>query len=215
MGIARLDKNIDPPSLYCAAKLSSGRVYKFAARRFRKSYRALTQRRWRCTAARSSINTGANRLQTSSLLPFAGKIVRVETGAWAGWYAWGGTDPFENAVGPFFVRRDEQGIVTGFLPGPNNLNGDGMVHGGCLMTFADFSMFMFAAADGHDVGGVTVSMNSDFIGAAQGGILLESRGELLGGGRSLAFVRGIITSGEARVLSYSGTIKRAKPATSQ
>ncbi len=150
-------------------------------------------------------------MQTPSLLPFAGNIVRIETGTWAGWYTWSGTDPFENAVGPFFVRRDEQGIVTGFLPGPQSLNGHGIVHGGCLMTFADFSMFMFAAADGHDVGGVTVAMTSEFIGAAQGGVLLESRGELLGGGRSLAFVRGIITSGTNRVMSYSGTIKRTKP----
>ena len=146
-----------------------------------------------------------------SLLPFAGDLVPVETGPWAGWYSWAGTDPFEDATGPFYLRRDEQGIVTGFMPGATNLNGHGIVHGGCLMTFADFSLFMFAAADGHNVGGVTVSMNSEFIGAAEPGVLLEARGELLGGGRSLAFVRGVITAGTRRILSFSGTIKRTPP----
>jgi acyl-coenzyme A thioesterase PaaI-like protein len=150
-------------------------------------------------------------LDKPSLLPFTGGLVPAENGPWAGWYRWAGTDPFEDGTGPFYLRRDEQGIVTGFLPGPANLNGHGNVHGGCLMTFADFSLFMFAAADGQEVNGVTVSMNSEFIGAAESGVLLEARGELLGGGRSLAFVRGVITAGTRRILSFSGTIKRTLP----
>ena len=68
--------------------------------------------------------------------PFQGRLVLVETGEWAGWHRWAGTDPFEDATGPYYVARDEQGIVCGFRPGPGNCNSHGSIHGGSLMTFA-------------------------------------------------------------------------------
>jgi len=142
--------------------------------------------------------------------PFTGKLILVETGEWAGWYQWGGVDPFENATGPFYVARDDQGVVCGFRPGPHNRNGHGMIHGGCLMTFADFSLFMLAASDGAEVSGVTVTMNSEFLGPATAGQLLLARGERTGGGRSLVFARGLMTADGKPVLGFSGTIKRLK-----
>ena len=83
---------------------------------------------------------------TSAAPPFDGKLEPAADPAWAGWYHWSGNDPFEDDVGPFYVRRDEQGLVTGFRPGPKNCNAHGSIHGGCLMTFGDFSLFMIASA---------------------------------------------------------------------
>jgi acyl-coenzyme A thioesterase PaaI-like protein len=144
--------------------------------------------------------------------PFCGRLALVETGEWAGWYRWTGVDPFEDATGPFYVARDDQGVVCGFRPGPANRNGHGMIHGGCLMTFADFSMFMLAGGDGEEINGVTVTMNSEFLGPAKAGQLLLARGGRTGGGRSLVFSRGLITADSQPVLSFSGTIKRLKSA---
>ena len=146
---------------------------------------------------------------SATSLPFSGKLEPAALPEWSGWYRWTGVDPFEDAVGPFFVRRDDQGIVTGFRPGPANRNGHGSVHGGCMMTFADFSLFMIAGSGGQEVRGVTVTFNCEFVGPAQPGQLLEARGDVVRAGRSLIFVRGIITADGEPALSFSGTIKRS------
>lgn len=137
-----------------------------------------------------------------------GYLGEVTEGDWAGWHHWMPGDPFEDHVGPFYMRRDEKGVECAFLPGPHCRNGYGMIHGGALMTFADFALFMIPAASGDAVHGVTVTMNCEFIASAPAGIRLIARGETVRAGRSLVFVRGMITSEERVVLSFSGTIKR-------
>jgi uncharacterized protein (TIGR00369 family) len=141
--------------------------------------------------------------------PFAGNLERAAEPEWAGWYRWAGIDPFEDEIGPFYVKRDERGIVTGFRPGPKNLNSHHTVHGGCMMTFADFSLFMIAGSGGTEVNGVTVTMNCEFVSAAKAGDLLEARGELVRAGRTMIFARGLITAGERTALTFSGTIMRS------
>lgn len=140
--------------------------------------------------------------------PYAGRIRLVTEGEWAGWHQWDGTDPFEDTVGPFYVARDAQGLVTGFRPRAHNRNGHGIIHGGTLMTFADFSLFMLSGAGDDQVSGVTVTLNCEFLRAAQPGELLLGRGERTGGGRSLVFARGIIAAGQTPVLAFSGAMKR-------
>lgn len=142
--------------------------------------------------------------------PIRGNFIAEEEGHWRGWWKWSGHDPFEDASGPFFVRRDDRGIVTGFLPEAKNANGHGTVHGGALMTFADYTLFMIGGSDGDEVNGVTVTMNCEFVSAATPGQMLTGRGECVRSGRSLIFVRGMIFSGDEAVMSFSGTIKRTK-----
>ena len=142
--------------------------------------------------------------------PFPGQFEPAADAAWDGWHHYAGTDPFEDAIGPFFVRRDEQGIVTGFRPGPLNCNSHGTIHGGCMMTFADFSLFMIASGTGEEMSGVTVTFNSEFFGPARAGQLLEARGEVIRAGFSLVFARGLITADGAPVLAFSGTFKRVR-----
>lgn len=149
-------------------------------------------------------------MSENSEAPIRGNFERVTRGPFEGWWKWSGKDPFEDGTGPFFVTRDERGIVTGFMPEQKNLNGHGIVHGGALMTFADFSLFMVAASNGDEVTGVTVTLNCEFVSGAQAGEMLTSRGELVRAGGSLVFARGMIFCGETPVLSYSGTIKRAR-----
>jgi uncharacterized protein (TIGR00369 family) len=153
--------------------------------------------------------------QGNAAAPIRGNFEQVSDGPWAGWWKWSGKDPFEDGTGPFYVKRDERGIVTGFRPEAKNLNGHGIVHGGSLMTFADFSLFMVAASNGDEVSGVTVTMNCEFVSGAQAGDLLTARGECVRAGGSLVFARGTVLrvgadGTEEAVLSFSGTIKRAK-----
>ena len=142
--------------------------------------------------------------------PFPGNLTRVATGEWAGWHAWGSVDPFEDMAGPFHVARDAQGLVCGWRPGPHARNSYGSIHGGALMTFADFSLFMLSAdGDGH-IDGVTVTMNSEFLSAARAGELLLARGGGTGGGHNIIFARGLIIADHRPVLHFSGVIKRAR-----
>ena len=94
----------------------------------------------------------------------------VTEGEWKGWLKWMPGDPFEDHVGPFYARRDPEGdgdaMVCAFRPKPHNCNGGGMIHGGTLMTFADYALFMIAGQSGEMVHGVTVTFNSEFVGPA-------------------------------------------------
>ena len=69
---------------------------------------------------------------------------RVEEGEFAGWYTWP-EEPFEHdSAGPFYFRTDEKGPVSAFRAQRKHMNAGGVVHGGCLMAFADFSLFSIA-----------------------------------------------------------------------
>ncbi|MCW1383414.1 PaaI family thioesterase [Novosphingobium sp. KCTC 2891] len=144
--------------------------------------------------------------------PFDGGYLRqVADGPFTGWWQWRPEDPFEGLAGPFSVKRDETGrILCGFMPEAKSLNGHGMVHGGCLMTFADFALFMIAAEDGEVVHGVTVTMSSEFVSGAPAGTPLLAQGEIVRKGGGLIFARGMITCEGRNVLAFSGTIKRVK-----
>lgn len=133
----------------------------------------------------------------------------VADGEFKGWKTWD-NEPFEyESAGPFYLREDEQGMVAAFRAKHKHMNAGGVMHGGCLMTFADFALFALAHDGGHDEDsyGVTVAFTSEFIAGALEGEYIEARGEVVGGGRSIQFVRGLITADGRPVLNFSGTIK--------
>ena len=135
---------------------------------------------------------------------------KTETeGEFAGWYTWPG-EPFEHdTAGPFYMRQDEDGgMVAAFRAQRKHMNAGGVVHGGALMTFADFALFALAHSGEDDGYGVTVAFTSEFLAGALEGELIEARGEVMGGGRSITFVRGVVTGNGRPVLNFSGTIKK-------
>lgn len=133
----------------------------------------------------------------------------ITEGEFAGWTTWP-TEPFEHdSAGPFYLREDDQGMVAAFRAQRKHMNAGGVVHGGCLMTFADFALFAIAhTGDDADGYGVTVAFSSEFISGALEGEYIEARGEVLGGGKSITFVRGLVTADGRPVLNFSGTIKK-------
>ena len=132
----------------------------------------------------------------------------ITSGEWAGWMQWSG-DPFELHAGPFYTRREADGrLISAFRAEAKHMNGGGFMHGGCLMTFADYALF--AIADGAIAGtsSVTASFNSEFIDAVREGEIVEGSGEVVRAGRSLVFVRGLLTAGGRPVLTFSAIIKK-------
>ena len=77
------------------------------------------------------------------------------------------------------------------------------------MAFADYCLFAIASA--HLQGpGVTVGFSCEFLDAAHEGELIACDGEITRAGRSLIFLRGTLLSGERKLFTFSGTIKRVK-----
>ena len=118
-------------------------------------------------------------------------------------------DPFEELVGPLFFKEDEAGrLGFAFEAIPHHANTSGQIHGGMLMTFADFALCLAAI---HGLPGercVTVSLNCEFTASGQVGDFIESTAEVVRRTRSLTFVRGQVTSGDRTLLNYSGIAKR-------
>lgn len=137
-------------------------------------------------------------------------VVTIESGEFAGWQTWP-DEPFEHDVaGPFCFRVDEQGPVAAFRAERKHMNAGGVMHGGCLMTFADFALFAIAHDGMEGLYGVTVAFTSEFLDGARVGERIEARGEVLRKGGRLTFVRGIVTADGRPVLNFSGTIMKRK-----
>lgn len=135
----------------------------------------------------------------------------VTEGEFKGWQTWP-EEPFEHdTAGPFYMRTDDQGQVAAFRAQRKHMNAGGVMHGGCLMTFADFALFAIAHHGMEGVYGLTVAFTSEFLDGAKEGELIEARGDVLRQGRSLTFVRGLVTANGRPVLNFSGTIKLRKP----
>ena len=119
-----------------------------------------------------------------------------------------GHTPFLHHIGPLFYKKDELGkLVVAIQPQIWNLNGLGYVHGGCLMSLADFTMCS-AAMQSREEAVVSVNFDAQFINPATGSRLIECHAEVIRTAGSLVFLRGEVRSKTRTVLSYSGVAKR-------
>lgn len=143
--------------------------------------------------------------------PNAGNLLPIvlTEGQFKGWTTWStGADPYETAIGPFCFRLDAGKTKSAFQPRREHLNIGGTLHGGALMSFADFSLFSIAHNALAGAAAVTLTCNCEFIGAGGLDHWVESEGEVLRDTRSLMFVRGIVTQGARCLLAFSGTLKK-------
>jgi uncharacterized protein (TIGR00369 family) len=138
--------------------------------------------------------------------------VLIETGPWAGWKTWP-SDAFETSSGPFYYRKFDDGrVLCRFVAEPRHMNGGGFMHGGCMLTFADYCAFAFAQ-DVLEGNAVTVNLSGDFLGPASVGDLMEATGEVTRAGGRLIYVRGLITAAGRPCLSFTSVITRVKTRT--
>lgn len=132
----------------------------------------------------------------------------IEEGEFAGWMNWP-HDAFETRAGPFYYRTEDNGqIVCAFRAEQKHMNGGGFMHGGCLMTFADFALFSIAEHHLKDNFAVTLQMGCDFLDPARVGQWMEARGEVTRAGGKTIFVRGTITADGAPVFGFTGIIRK-------
>ena len=119
-------------------------------------------------------------------------------------------DPFEMYAGPLYAREQDGERTYGFRVQPHHANSGGAIHGGMLLTFADYAMCCAAIHGVQGEAPITVSLNADFTAPAQVGEIVTARIDILRRTRSLVFARGELAVGDRVVLGCSGVIKRLK-----
>lgn len=135
--------------------------------------------------------------------------IAITEGEFAGWHTWDLQGTFDQVVGPFYYRTDDDGRMrSAFRAELKHMNAGHRMHGGCLMTFADIALFQIAYQELEGKSGVTIQLDSTFIDGARVGDLVEATGEVVRAGGSLIFVRGQITTGERTLMTFSGIIRK-------
>ena len=117
-------------------------------------------------------------------------------------------DSAEENIGPYYVKYSPALKNTGMISLPRHSNNMGSVHGGVLMTFADFSFCAFARDGSTDAHILTVSLTTNFVHAAPVNAWLIGDGEIVRRTRSLVFVRGSLYHENEILLTYNGVGKR-------
>lgn len=118
------------------------------------------------------------------------------------------TDPFENRVGPLGYKVEADRISFVFEAQPHHRNSSDSLHGGMLMTFADYAVCLTAIWGHPGEKCVTVSFNCEFVAAGRVGDCVESVCEVVRRTRSLTFVRGQVFVGDRVLLNCSAIVKR-------
>ena len=121
-----------------------------------------------------------------------------------------GFDPAEDRIGPFYFSEENDRLHYAFEADQRHCNTHGFVHGGILMTFADYSLCMEATDHYKDETCVTVSFNSDFVSAAELGNIVECDVEVTRKTGSMVFLTGRIFVKEEVVLTFSAVVKRLR-----
>lgn len=126
------------------------------------------------------------------------------------------SDPFEDHIGPFYFRiegdtRTKNSVHCVLPTEPRHANYASGVHGGAILTLADYALCLVAgrAADGgsNSSFAMTVSIAVEFLNAGHVGAPLEARGEPLQVTGRLAFARGSVTQ-EGRIIAlWSGVCR--------
>ncbi|MDB5452674.1 MAG: hypothetical protein JWO33_1252 [Caulobacteraceae bacterium] len=143
---------------------------------------------------------------------YTSKLVTVTDGEWAGWSWYPGGDAYEDLSGPFYFKIGGDGRpVCAFRVEGKHLNGGRFMHGGCMMTFADFCLFVIARDELADSRAVTATFNGEFVCTAHEGDRVTCTGEVVKAGRSMVFVRGIIANGPEPMMSFSAVLKKTRP----
>lgn len=119
-------------------------------------------------------------------------------------------DPAEDHIGPFYYQVADGNLKYAFLATAQHCNEHGMVHGGVLMTFADYCLCMEATNHYQGENCVTISFNCEFVSGGRMGDLIESTAEIVRQTGSLTFVRGQVFSAEETILTYSSVVKRLR-----
>ena len=111
-------------------------------------------------------------------------------------------------LGPFYEARRDGHAIVGLPLDERHMNLRTMAHGGVLATLADVTLsFTLVTSDPALQAVSTVSLTTDYLGAAKLGAWVEGSGSIDRAGGNLAFAHGKITADGDVVATMSGVFK--------
>ena len=130
-----------------------------------------------------------------------------------GWKSWAFRDPtrFNGFLEPILVRVEGDIARVRMTPLHQHSNMRQAIHGGAILAFIDVALFAGAHGLGtlQAGGAVTLDLATQFIGAAQIGVPVEARIELLRETGRLIFLRGLIVQeGQPTIASFTATLRK-------
>lgn len=118
--------------------------------------------------------------------------------------------PAVTHVGPYYYSSGDGVLRVGFRAQKHHCNLSGVVHGGMLMTLADFTLCS-AAIHGTKEGCATITFNADFIGPGMMDAWIQAEARVLHRTGSMVFTQGTVTSNDGLALNFTGVVRRIRP----
>ncbi|ESQ81623.1 hypothetical protein AEAC466_20830 [Asticcacaulis sp. AC466] len=137
------------------------------------------------------------------------KLETVTEGDFAGWVMEPNREGFNGLIGPYYYQaEDPANVKVAFKAEKHHLNGGGTVHGGCLLTLADTSLFIFALPHLGEGAAVTLQLDAQFQSPGREGDIIVATGEITRAGKTVIFGRGELKVGDKVVMSFTGILSR-------
>lgn len=138
------------------------------------------------------------------------KPIIVSDGPFKGWLTWPERDTpsFLHTVGmPFFRKTSDDTAEFVAETAPWHVNDGDNLHGGYLMTIIDAGLFAVSRAVS-DVGGVTISCNTEFLNAGNPHKPIHGVGRIMRETGKLMFVQGSLDQDGVPICAYSGVLRK-------
>ena len=94
----------------------------------------------------------------------------------------------------------------------HHLNAMGTLHGGMIMSFIDYTMFVICLDSIREQSFVTVSCSTEFLNPSIGDKIIYGNGEITQETKSMIFIKGrIFNKKNINISTFSGILKKVKP----
>ena len=132
---------------------------------------------------------------------------KIDLKKYKSWYE---TEPFEDHAGPFYYQENNKGNISAFECKKHHLNGMGSLHGGMIMSFIDYTLFVISLNQVKEDSFVTVSCSTEFLRASVNDNIIYGKGEITNKTGSMIFIKGEIFNEKVTISTFSGILKRVR-----
>ncbi len=125
----------------------------------------------------------------------------------------GRVDDYLGIIGPYYLHRQGDEMELGFHVERRHSNYYDVCHGGMMASFCDMLLAFAVSCELNNTGEhtiKTISLQTDYIGAAPLGSWVQGKADVLRLTRSMAFVQGLVTADGTLVTRVNGIFKIGK-----
>jgi acyl-coenzyme A thioesterase PaaI-like protein len=114
---------------------------------------------------------------------------------------------FPEIIGPLYFKREGDDYSYGFLAKKTHANGNGVIHGGMLMSFLDEALGQIVWRLIGKKRCATISLNCDFVASSKPGDWIDLKADLSRKGQAVIFIRGELLVNGRRIMTADGLWK--------